>query len=52
MEDDVRSEQHYELGTWGFLRLGWWVLHVVAIVAVFYWAIFTVHRSSGRGLPA
>lgn len=36
MEDNVRDEQHYELGTWGFLRLGWWVLHVVGIVAVFY----------------
>lgn len=25
-----------ELGTWGFLRTGWWVLHVVAILVVAY----------------
>lgn len=36
MEDNIRDEQNYDLGTWGFLKLGWWVLHVVALVAVFY----------------
>jgi len=24
------------LGTYAYLRTGWWVLHVVAIAAVFY----------------
>lgn len=26
----------YELGTFEFLKTGWWVLHVVAIIAIFY----------------
>ncbi len=32
------SELHerIELGTWGFLRTGWWVLHVVGILIVGY----------------
>lgn len=34
MEDDVREK--LELGTWGFLRSGWWVLHIVAIIVVAY----------------
>ncbi len=25
-----------DLGTWGFLRAGWWILHIVTIVAVAY----------------
>lgn len=24
------------LGTWAFLKTGWWVLHVVSIIAVGY----------------
>lgn len=31
---DIRDRM--DLGTWGFLRAGWWVLHVVAILAVGY----------------
>ena len=34
MEDEVRDR--LELGTWGFLRSGWWILHVVAIIVVAY----------------
>ncbi len=33
------SEQisnRYDLKTWGFLQTGWWILHIVAIVLVFY----------------
>jgi hypothetical protein len=36
LEDQIKQENRYELGTWGFLQLGWWVLHIVAVVAVFY----------------
>ena len=25
-----------DLGIWGFLRSGWWILHVVAIIVVAY----------------
>ena len=39
MSDDVKE---YELGTWGFLRAGWWALHVIGIVLFmyigYYWA--------------
>jgi hypothetical protein len=31
---DVRDRM--DLGTWGFLRSGWWVLHVVGIIVVAY----------------
>ncbi len=24
------------LGTWGFLRTGWWVLHIAAIALIFW----------------
>ncbi len=34
MADDVREK--LELGTWGFLRSGWWILHIVAIIVVAY----------------
>lgn len=33
------SEQisdRYDLKTWGFLQTGWWILHILAIVLVFY----------------
>jgi len=30
-EDDA-----YRLGTWSFLKAGWWVWHIIAIVGVFY----------------
>ncbi|MEN6389972.1 MAG: hypothetical protein ABFD04_06110 [Syntrophomonas sp.] len=34
--EEVKRENNYELGSFQFLRSGWWVLHVIAIVAVFY----------------
>ena len=33
MSDNVRN---YDLGTWGFLKTGWWVLHVVGIALFIY----------------
>ncbi|MDA8442808.1 MAG: hypothetical protein M0Z55_10595 [Peptococcaceae bacterium] len=33
-DEDIRDR--IDMGTFGFLRSGWWVLHVVAIVAVAY----------------
>lgn len=36
--DTLMSElqERVELGTWGFLKTGWWVLHVVGILIVGY----------------
>jgi len=37
MEDrEIRTEEGYDLGTFNFLKAGWWILHIVAIVGVFY----------------
>ena len=33
---DVDVRDRIELGTWAFLRSGWWVLHIVAIIVVAY----------------
>jgi hypothetical protein len=30
------SPQGYDMGTFRFLKAGWWVWHVIAIVGVFY----------------
>lgn len=32
----VRNEEGYDLGTFNFLKAGWWILHIVAIVGIFY----------------
>jgi hypothetical protein len=34
MADNVRESM--DLGTWGFLRTGWWILHIVGILIVGY----------------
>lgn len=37
MEDHAtKTEEGYDLGTFNFLKAGWWVLHVVVIVGLFY----------------
>ncbi len=33
---ELRSQDGYDLGTFHFLKVGWWVLHVIGIAAVFY----------------
>jgi len=33
---DLRTQDGYELGTFHFLKTGWWVLHLIAIAIVFY----------------
>lgn len=33
---EIRSESGYDLGTFNFLRVGWWALHLIAIAAVAY----------------
>lgn len=44
MTDEFRhnteTDNAIELGSFSFLKSGWWILHIVAIVAVFYlgWA--------------
>ncbi len=34
MDDQISNR--YNLGTWGFLQAGWWILHIAAIVLIFY----------------
>jgi len=34
--NDIRTDEGYDLGTFNFLKAGWWILHVVAIAGVFY----------------
>ncbi|MGE5405160.1 MAG: hypothetical protein ACM3PP_09475 [Candidatus Saccharibacteria bacterium] len=36
MDNEIRETKTIELGTFSFLQLGWWVLHIIAIVLVFY----------------
>lgn len=36
MENNIKENNHMELGTFSFLQLGWWVWHIIAIVGVFY----------------
>ncbi len=33
---ELKSQDGYDIGTWHFLKTGWWVLHVVSIGVVFY----------------
>jgi len=33
---ELRSNDGYDIGTWHFLKAGWWVLHVISIAVVFY----------------
>lgn len=34
--NEVKTRGDYELGTFEFLKTGWWVWHVIAIVGIFY----------------
>lgn len=33
--DHINSDDRH-LGTWAFLRPGWWIVHVAAIVLIFW----------------
>jgi hypothetical protein len=33
---ELQSRDGYDIGTWHFLKTGWWILHIVAIGIVFY----------------
>ncbi len=32
----MATQDRYDLGTFRFLKAGWWVWHLIAIVGVFY----------------
>ncbi len=34
--NEIKTAQGYDLGTFHFLKAGWWVLHILAIGLVFY----------------
>ncbi|SHG79953.1 hypothetical protein SAMN02745221_00990 [Thermosyntropha lipolytica DSM 11003] len=31
-----KTETGYDLGTFNFLRAGWWIWHIIAILGIFY----------------
>lgn len=35
-KNDINTKNAYDLGTFHFLQVGWWVWHVIAIVGIFY----------------
>jgi len=35
-EDQVRTDAPMDLGTFHFLRTGWWIFHIIVIVGIFY----------------
>lgn len=35
-EKDSPARENYDLGIWQFLRAGWWFLHIVSIIGLFY----------------
>jgi len=42
--DNNKSERNtkdrYDLGAFNFLQAGWWILHLIAIVGIFYLGSF------------
>lgn len=34
--NDIQTKTGYNLGIFEFLKTGWWVWHIIAIVFVFY----------------
>jgi hypothetical protein len=36
MSSDTKSSNVLDGSTWEFLRGGWWIVHVIALIAVFY----------------
>lgn len=39
-EKNETKTEGYDLGTFNFLKAGWWVWHVIAIVGIFYLGTF------------
>lgn len=35
-DNSMKIKESYDLGTFEFLKTGWWIWHVVVIAAVFY----------------
>ncbi|MGI6453255.1 MAG: hypothetical protein ACOX0E_07330 [Syntrophomonadaceae bacterium] len=33
---ELKTKDGYDIGTWHFLKTGWWILHIIAIPGVFY----------------
>lgn len=34
--NELRTEDGYDIGTFHFLKTGWWIFHIVVIAATFY----------------
>ncbi len=35
-DGQMATKEGYDLGTFDFLKTGWWVWHIIAILGVFY----------------
>lgn len=35
-KNNMGTREGYDLGTFNFLQVGWWILHIAAIAGVFY----------------
>ncbi|HEX3010718.1 MAG TPA: hypothetical protein VHQ70_01610 [Syntrophomonadaceae bacterium] len=33
---ELKTKDGYDIGTWHFLKTGWWILHIIAIAGIFY----------------
>lgn len=36
MRHDIEEKHPVNLGSWSFLQPGWWILHLVSVVFLFY----------------
>lgn len=35
-ENQLKTDEGYDLGTFHFLKAGWWIWHIIAIVGIFW----------------
>lgn len=35
-DSELRTEDGYDIGTFHFLKVGWWIWHIIATAGVFY----------------
>jgi len=33
---ELKSEENLDLGTFRFLKAGWWIWHIIAVAVIFY----------------
>jgi|GEM_PF-322073 len=35
-DNELKTQDGYDIGTFHFLKTGWWIFHVIVIALVFY----------------